>query len=133
MLSTKRNFWIIWIATAVLSFLAFFIGVRFILHSTVLARNLIAYVIFSVVFGAVAGGLYLLKLKITAISFLAGLLVGFGMMYRAFLSELSGWEDLAGFMSLFIWMGVGLFVGAVIQLARWIYLRMHSDPSEPNK
>lgn len=124
MQGSKRIFWTIWIATAVLSFCAFFFGVKFAAENTVLAGNIVAYLVFSLIFGAVASALYLLRLKFAVVSFLAGLALGFGMMIRAFLSEMSGWEDLAGIMSLFIWMVAGLCIGLFIELGRWLYLRL---------
>ncbi len=122
----KRNFWIIWISVTALSFIALFVGVKFVLSSQILARNVIAYGIVSLIFGAIASTLYLLKFNIAAVCFLAGLLIGFLEMYRAFWSSLSGWEDLAGFMSLFLWMGIGLGVGALAQAGRYFYLKFSS-------
>ena len=119
----KRNFWIIWISTTVISFLLLFVGIKFVLNSTVLARNIIAYLIVALVFGAISSSLYLLRFKIVNILFLFGLAVGFFEMYRAFWSNLSGWEDLAGFLSLFLWMGIGLSVGVLAQLARYVYVK----------
>ncbi len=123
---TKRNFWIIWASVTIVSFIAFFVGIRFVLNSTVLARNIIAYLIVSLIFGAVSSALYLLKMKIANISFLIGILIGFFEMYRVFWSDLSGWEDLAGFMSMFLWTGIGLGVGVLAQLGRYFYLKFRS-------
>ena len=127
MQGSKRTFWILWIVTAALSFCAFFFGVKFVAESTVLAGNIVAYLVFSLIFGAVASALYLLKLRFAVTSFLAGLALGFGLMLRAFSSEMSGWEDLAGIMSLFICMVAGLCVGLFIELGRWLYLRLHGN------
>lgn len=120
---TKRNFWIIWISVAVLSFIALFVGVRYVLNNTVMARNIVAYVILSLIFGAISSTLYLLKFKIANFFFLLGVLIGFFEMYRAFWSDLSGWEDLAGFMSLLLCMGIGLGAGILVQLCRYFYLK----------
>lgn len=119
----RRNFWILWSGVSIASFLAFFIGVKYILNSAVITQNVVAYLVVSFIFGAVCSTLYLLRLKIAASSFLAGVAVGFFEMFRAFFSDLSGWEDLAGLMSLFLWMGAGLTVGALAEIIRYFFFK----------
>lgn len=123
MTGKKRNFWIIGIVIAIVSFTALYTGVRFVLNNAVKPRNFIAYLILSLILGAVSSVLYLFKLKIVNACFLLGVLIGYLEMYRAFLSNLSGWEDLAGFMSLFLWIGIGLSSGALAQLGRYAYVK----------
>lgn len=119
----KRIFWLIGISIMVLSFIALFSGVRFVLNRGIQPYNIIAYLILSLILGAISSALYLFKLKIINAFYLLGVFIGFLEMYRAFLSNLSGWEDLAGFMSLFLWMGVGLTVGALGQIGRYFYVK----------
>ncbi len=121
---SKRIFWTIWAVTAALSFLAFFVGVKFILGSILLPRNIFAFAVFGILFGALAAVLYLFRLKMISASLIIGLVVGFGLMYRVFWIGMSGWEDLAGFYTLFVWVGVSLSVGIVLQAGRWIYFRL---------
>jgi len=127
---SKKVFWTIWIATAVSSFFAFYIGVAWIAKSMVLPRNFLAYIIVSILFGGAASVLYLLRWKIACACYLAGIFAGFCMMYRAFSSNLSGWEDLAGLMSLFFGLLSGLFLGAVLQFGYWLWLRLHQTSSK---
>lgn len=119
----KHNFWRIWALVSLASFLAFFIGVRYVLNSSVTIQNIIFYLVAGVIFGAICAALYLLRLKIAAATFVAGIAFGFFDMYRTFWSDMNGWEDLAGFMSLFLWMGVGLTIGSLAEIAKHFFFR----------
>jgi len=124
MKKSKRNFWIIWFLVTVLSFSLLFLGIRFILGNQITMQNVIAYLVVSLIFGATTSTLYLLQLKIACIALLAGLLVGFFDMYRIFLTDLDGWGDLVGLISLFTWMAIGLCIGAVGQFGLFVYKKI---------
>lgn len=130
MKSLKRNFWIIWFTVTVLSFLLLFLGIKFILGSQMTAQNMIAYTLVSLIFGMATSTLYLLQLKIACVVSIAGLLIGFFEMYRAFLSDMNGWGDLAGLISLFTWMAIGLCAGAVSQLGWYLYKKVRSHKNK---
>ncbi|MDF2653939.1 MAG: hypothetical protein K0R19_413 [Bacillota bacterium] len=116
-----RNRTLSLIAVSILSFLLLYIGVRFTLDHRISLNNILAYAGFSLLVGVISSMLYLFRPKISFGFFLAGLLVGFISMYRAFLADQSGWGDLAGLISLFFWVILGLITGLIVQLAYYLY------------
>ncbi len=123
----KRNFWIIWIMVTIISFLFFFLGIKFILESQITVQNVIAYIIVSLLFGAISSCLYLLKLKIACAALIVGIIVGFFEMYRMFFNDLNGWGDLVGLMSLFTWMAIGLCAGTIGQFGYFLYKKLRTN------
>ncbi len=124
---SKRNFWIIWFMVTIISFLFFFLGIKFILESQITVQNVIAYIIVSFIFGAISSCLYLLKLKIACATLIAGIFVGFFEMYRMFFNDLNGWGDLVGLMSLFTWMVIGLCAGTIGQFGYFLYKKFRTN------
>lgn len=116
----KNQYWKIGLVTMIATFILLFIGVKVVLGNEVFIENIIAYTIFSVLVGIVAACLVFFKLKLAFVSFILGLIVGFFEMYRAFLKDMSGWGDLAGIISLLMWVVIGLVVGLVFQLAYYL-------------
>jgi len=109
------------ILVAMSSFILIFIGIRFVLGNLVTTRNIMGYIGFSIILGLISTALYLMKPKIAYVTFILGILVGYIAMYRSFMSDLSGWEDLSGLLSLFIWILIGLGVGLFVQLGFYLY------------
>lgn len=122
----KRMFWILWACVSLASFLALLIGVKYILKSPVEPRNLAVYLVTALLFGAVDATLFLLRMKIAAATFFLGVAAGFFEMFRAFLSDLNGWQDLAGLMLLFLWIGVGLTAGILCEIIRYFFFKHQS-------
>lgn len=121
MKKNKKNFWFIFFTVAILSFTLLYLGIKYLLGNPVNLQNIAAYVILSLIFGAVSSVLYLLQLKIMCFVFVLGLFVGYLDMFRTFLGSRSGWEDLAGLLSLFTWMAIGLCAGTVLQFLSYCY------------
>lgn len=121
MTHAKRIFWLLWACVSAGSFLAFYTGVACVLKNPVEPQNLFAFLIVSLLFGAVCSALFLLRLKTTVWTFVAGIAFGFFEMFRAFASDLNGWQDLAGLVSLFLWMGTGLTAGILYEIARHFF------------
>lgn len=119
----KRNYWIVGIGTAAVSFLLLFIGVKMVLGNPVNTQNIVGFVIVSLLAGILASSMIYLQMKKLLISFMIGLVIGFFEMYRAFINGMAGWGDLIGIMSLFTWATIGLGVGIVIQLGFYLYKR----------
>ena len=90
----KKNCLIIGLITTFSSFILLFIGIRFILGNEIVAKNIIAFAIFSILSGITISLLMLYQLKIVYTGFIIGLAVGFLLMYRTFLQEASDWRDL---------------------------------------
>ncbi len=109
--------------SAIVSFILLFMGVRAVLGNEVGLRNIVAFLGFSIAVGLVASCLTFFKMRPALIAFLAGLAVGFLMMYRSFLDGTSGWGDLVGIISLLTWVIIGLCAGLLIQLSFYLYRR----------
>lgn len=107
--------------SSVVSFTLLFAGVRAVLGNAVSARNIAAFLGFSILIGILASSLTFFRLKLAVITFLAGLAVGFFVMYRSFFNGMTGWGDLVGIISLFTWVIIGLGVGLLIQVGYYLY------------
>lgn len=125
-----KNSWLIFFSVSILSFVFLFLGVKYLLGNPVTAQNIAAYMILSLVFGAITSTLYLMQLKIMCSVFAVGLTIGYFDMFRAFLGGRSGWEDLSGLLSLFTWMAVGLCTGTVLQAISYFYHKFQSGKKE---
>jgi len=90
-------------------------------------QNYIAYVVFSLIVGIVAAALIYFRLKIAFLSFTAGLILGFFLMFNAFLYNTTGWGDLIGIMNLMMWTILGLVVGLLIQLGYYLYKKFKKN------
>ncbi|KUO63789.1 MAG: hypothetical protein APF84_09215 [Gracilibacter sp. BRH_c7a] len=119
----KKNFWIVGLIVMVISFCMLLVGVKIVLGNELIVRNIVAFLVFSVVTGIIALLLVYFRLNLSLIFFIAGLTIGFFEMYRAFLSDMSGWGDLIGIMSLFMWSITGLGIGILIQFGRYLYTK----------
>ena len=119
----KEHYLAAGLCSFLLSFLLLFIGVRLVLGNVVGARNIAAFFCFSLFIGVVASCLTFFRLKLALVFYLAGLAVGFILMYRGFLDRASGWGDLAGIASLMTWIAVGLSAGLIIQALYYLYKR----------
>jgi hypothetical protein len=117
----KKQYWVIGLITAILSFVLLFVGIKVISASLVSIQNIMAYIIFSALLGIVASALIFFRFKIAFLSFIAGLLLGYIFMYKAFLFDMTGWGDLIGVLSLLILTISGLGVGLLVQLGYYLY------------
>lgn len=122
MIKLERKYSIyIGLSVAILSFMFIFIGVRGFLGNEININNIFAFMVFSIVVGIIAFVLVYFTCKIAFICLIIGLILGYFEMYRAFLSPMTGWGDLIGIVSLFMWASVGLGLGLVIQLGVYLY------------
>lgn len=124
MKKNKKNFWLLFFTVAILSFTLLYLGIKYLLGNPVTLQNIAAYIILSLIFGTVSSVLYLLELKIMCSVFALGLFVGYLTMFRTFLGSRSGWEDLAGLLSLFTWMAIGLCAGTALQFLSYFYRKI---------
>lgn len=106
---------------AIFAYILLFAGIRFVLDHPVTMRNVLAYFGFSIMLGLISAALSLMKHRIAHYVFNLGIIIGFIAMYRAFLSDLSGWEELSGLLSLFIWILIGLGTGLLAQFGFYLY------------
>ena len=120
----NRKLLINFLLVTLFSFALIFIGVMFVADKTVYAQNIFGYAVFSIVLGLISTGLYLMKPKIAYIIFNLGIIVGYIVMYVTFMSDMNGWEDLSGLLSLFIWILIGLGIGLIAQLGFYLYKKI---------
>jgi hypothetical protein len=119
----KKNFWKIGLCVAILSFITFAISMNVFSAMELDINNYFGYMVFSLIAGIVAAIFIYFRFKIAFLTFAVGLIMGFLLMLRAFLSDLSGWEELVGVMNLMMWSALGLGLGLLIQLGTYIYKR----------
>jgi hypothetical protein len=119
----RKQYWVVGLITAVLSFVALYVGIRVVSANAIAAQNIMAHIIFSVLLGIIAGVLVFFRLKISFLTYIAGVLLGFIFMYKAFLYDMTGWEDLIGVLSLLIFTVSGLILGLLAQLVYYLYKR----------
>ncbi|MFA9422217.1 MAG: hypothetical protein ACERLG_01475 [Sedimentibacter sp.] len=106
---------------ATISFVLMFIGIRFINNTEVTLQNIVFYVLFSLMLGGVSAALYFYKLKYALIFFIIGIAMGYFELFRRLMADLNGWGDLAGLLSLFMLITVGLITGIIVQTAHHFY------------
>ena len=119
----KKNFWLIGLIVTVVSFIMLLVGIKIVLGNELVPRNLVAFSGFSVLAGLIALLSVYFRLKIAFLLFIVGLAIGFFEMYRAFIGGMSGWGDLIGIISLFMWALIGIGMGIIIQLGFYVYKR----------
>jgi len=119
----KKKYWIVGLSVAIISFIMLFLGVKGVLAQEVNTQNILVYIGFSVLIGIVTSLLVFFRFKVIFVTFMVGLVVGFFEMYRAFIDGLSGWGDLVGILSLFIWVISGLVTGILAQTGYYLYKR----------
>lgn len=123
----RKHYWIIGISIAAFSFIMFFIGIKVVLGNEINFNNIVALLGFSLLMGIITLLLLYFKLKISFLSFIAGLVFGFIVMYLNFLNNLSGWGDLIGILSLFTWTIIGLGLGLLMQLGYFLYKKFKNN------
>ena len=102
-------------AASVLNFILLYSGVRFLLKNALYPRNITVFITLSLIIGMICALFFYFNLKAAAFIFLTGVLIGFIQLYDMFARNLDGWGDLAGLMSYFIWLIIGLVSGLIIQ------------------
>jgi hypothetical protein len=109
-------------------FLLVFFGLKFISGSLLSMQNTFLLLGFCVLIGIVSSLFYYLKLKTAYYFFNAGIVIGLFEMYRHFLLDLNGWEDLTGLASLFVWILIGLCGGLIFQFGQFLYKKYIKKP-----
>lgn len=116
----KNNSLIIGIIVAVLLFVLIYAGMMFVADRDI-SDNILAYAVVSLLIGLVTAAFYHFNFKYAFNIFMVGILIGLFEMYRNFMSEQNGWEDLAGIVSIMFWIVVGFFAGLIVQGAVYLY------------
>jgi hypothetical protein len=117
----RKQFWIVGLCVAILSFILITIGMTAVSTIGISIENYMAYIIFSLLTGIIAAVFIYFRLRIAFLLYIAGLVLGFFLMFYAFLYNTSGWGDLVGVLSLMMWTIIGLGAGLLVQLAYYLY------------
>ncbi len=105
---------------AVFSFVISYFGTNYV-NGRDITDNILAYVVLAAVLGTISAVFHHYGLKYSFYIFTTGIAVGFFEMFRSFMSDLNGWEELAGVISLMFWLVVGFLGGIAVQIIVWLY------------
>ncbi|MDF2531598.1 MAG: hypothetical protein K0Q65_1179 [Clostridia bacterium] len=117
----KKRYWLAGLSVAAYSFLVLFAGTRIFLKMEIAGGNLVNYAVFALLTGVIAALFVYFRLTIAFLLYMTGLIVGFVLMYRAFIYDMTGWRDLVGIISLLFWTAVGLGSGLLMQLGYYLF------------
>ncbi|MBS4209139.1 hypothetical protein [Bacillus sp. FJAT-50079] len=106
---------------SVISFLLLLIGVVAVLSTSLTAINILVFIGFSLIVGGIAASAVIRGYLPMFILFIIGIAIGYIEMFRAFMNTKTGWGDLAGLFSLFIWVMIGFIGGVSAQLIFHLY------------
>lgn len=106
----------------VLSFVLVYTGMM-VVSGRDISDNILPYAVSSIILGLIMAAFHHYKFKYAFYILLVGTIVGFFEMFRNFMSNLSGWEDLAGIVSLMFWIAAGFFAGIIAQGISYLYKR----------
>lgn len=120
----KKIYWASGLLVAILSFILHIVGISVILGSELNMKNFAVFLGFSIAAGLITLLLVRFRFKIALSLFLAGLFIGFFEMYLLFIRDSSGWGDLAGLISLFMWVFIGIGLGVFTELGVYYYRKM---------
>lgn len=118
----KNKSLIIGIIVATLLFIFIYAGMMYVADRDV-SDNILAYAGVSLIIGLVTAAFYHYNLKYAFYIFIGGILIGIFEMFRNFMTEQNGWEDLAGIVSIMFWTVVGFFAGLIVQGVVYLYKR----------
>lgn len=120
----KKQFLLVGAIFEAMTLILLFIGIRGVLGNELMAKNIIGFVVFSTIVGLVAALLVYFNLKIILTTYILGYIIGFLQMFGSFFKDMSGWGNLIGIISLFMWLIIGLGSGLIIQLGVYFYKKL---------
>jgi len=103
-----------------LTFMLLIFGVRNVLGITLEIKNILAFTVFGLIIGVGSAALLYYKLRIAFPIFLIAVVLGFFEMFRNFLSEMEGFGDLIGILSLFIITSFGLGIALIAEFVTYL-------------
>lgn len=124
---TKKQYWLVGLIIAIITFVLVFIGAKVVLGNEVTIENLVTYIVFALLVGGLTATMVFFNLKALFILFLTGLLIGFFGMYYAFINDMTGWGDLVGIILLLTGCVIGLGTGIVIQFMIYAYKKFKKN------
>lgn len=112
---------IVGLIVAIVTFAFLLTAFGIVLNGNISAKNLISYIITAISFGVIAGTFHYFRLFVAFWLFVVGMLVGFADMFRVFLVNDYGWNDLVGLMAFFSYVVIGFFAGLLFQAIHYLY------------
>ena len=112
---------IVGLIVAILTFAFLLAAFGIVLNGNISVRNLISYIVTAISFGVISGTFHYFRLFVAFWLFILGLLVGFADMFRVFLVNDLGWNDLVGLMAFFSYVVIGFFAGLFFQAIHYLY------------
>lgn len=119
-MKSKKNVFYIGLLFAVMTFILFYVAISFALKQEITIQNYIAYFVFSLLVGLIVMIFAKMKHNLGLIIFNVSYFLAFGVMIYSFMSDLSGWQDLAGILQMMFTLGIGLALGLVAQLVLYL-------------
>lgn len=120
-MAKNKNIIIQSVIISVVTFISFYFMIAVLLDNELIADNILAMSIYSLLVGLVAFVMTYYKLRIAFYLFVLGHFIGMGFMAYAYLSDVSGWEEIIGFLSYMIFLVGGLVLGLIIQVIYYFY------------
>ena len=111
----------------VTTFLIFYYGVGQLLNHKIDLQNLITYSVFSFLIGLVAGLFVYYKAYLGFSIFTISYIIGFRKMILSFNSGNTGWENLNGLLEMFIILGIGTGIGAIVEIIKHFINKSKDD------
>lgn len=123
MAANRKYLWLAGLSTALLTGLLLYVGVGVILGNQLSAQNVLVYTAFALLLGGISAASFYYRLWPLFALFHLGIAAGFFEMFRMFIDGVGGWGDLAGLLSLFVFIAFGLGIGLVVQLIVYLIKR----------
>lgn len=123
----KKNTILISSIYAGITFMIMYASVSLVLKQSITFQNILAYSIFSLIIAIIVGIFLRLKHNYGLIIFTISYVLAFGMMVITFTSELSGWNDLIGFLQMLMTLGVGFAIGLAVETIVYFKERPKQD------
>lgn len=101
----------------IITFLLFYFGVAYALGQEIVLNNVLAYALFAMLVGIIAGVFASFKRNIGLIIFSVAYVIAFGSMIYTFATDMTGWEGLIGLLQMMMILGIGIVLAAVTEVA----------------
>lgn len=123
--SVRSGRWLAWSAGYALILWLLLILHRFVLLGDEFNLTLCArWAILSLIFSAIVNGFGWLGARLLWVITTAGIVLGLCFMYLTTYRDMSGWEDLAGFLIFWVYSAGGLALGLIAEGIRLLVLYM---------
>ena len=120
-MSKKSIAILISIVLAIAIFLSLYFEISVILNSTLNFKNILAFIILSLVLGLFAFIFYNFRQKFSFIIYIIGLFSSFITMHNIFRAPANGWNGLIGILSFTLMLGAITALAFLVQLIYFIY------------